>query len=54
MRDIVAPRTVVYSSYGYGTPVYTTYPGTYVAPAVYPAPVVMYPPPPPPVVYPRW
>ena len=52
VRDIVAPRTVVYSSYG--TPVYTTYPGTYVAPAVYPAPVVTYPPPPPPVVYPRW
>ena len=56
VRDIVAPRTVVYSSYGYGygTPIYTTYPGTYVAPAVYPAPVVTYPPPPPPVVYPRW
>ena len=54
VRDIVAPRTVVYSSYGYGTPVYTTYPGTYVAPAVYPAPVVTCPPPPPPVVYPRW
>ncbi len=54
VRDIVAPRTVVYSPYGYSTPVYTTYPGTYVAPAVYPAPVVTYPPPPPPVVYPRW
>lgn len=52
VRDIVAPRTVVYSSYGYGTPVYSTYPGTYVAPAVYPAPVVTYPPPPP--VYTRW
>ena len=50
VRDIVAPRTVVYSSYG--SPVYTTYPGTYVAPTVYPAPVVTYgvPPPPPP----RW
>ena len=55
VRDIVAPRTVVYSSYGYGTPVYTTYPSTYVAPAVYPAPVVTYPPPPPPPpFYPRW
>ena len=62
VRDIVAPRPVVYSSYGYGygygTPVYTTYPGTYVAPAVYPTTVVSYPPPPPPppppVVYPRW
>ena len=54
VRDIVAPRTVVYSSYG--TPVYTTYPSTYVAPAVYPAPVVTYPPPPPPppLLYPRW
>ena len=52
VRDIVAPRTVVYSSYGYGTPVYSTYPGTYVAPAVYPTPVVAYPPPPP--VYTRW
>ena len=57
VRDIVAPRTVVYSPYGYSTPVYTTYPGTYVAPAVYPAPVVTYPPPPPPPpppFYPRW
>ena len=55
VRDIVAPRTVVYSSYGYGTPVYTTYPGTYVAPTVYSAPVVTYPPPPPPPpLYPRW
>ena len=55
VRDIVAPRTVVYSSYGYGTPVYSTYPSTYVAPAVYPAPVVTYPPPPPPPpLYPRW
>ena len=52
VRDIVAPRTVVYSSYG--TPVYTTYPSTYVAPAVYPAPVVTCPPPPPPLVYSRW
>ena len=52
VRDIVAPRTVVYSSYGYGTPVYSTYPSTYVAPVVYPAPVVTYPPPPP--VYTRW
>ena len=49
VRDIVAPRTVVYSSYG--SPVYTTYPSTYVAPAVYPAPVVTYPAP---VVVPRW
>lgn len=57
VRDIVAPRTVVYPSYGYGTSVYTTYPGTYVAPAVYSAPVVAYPPPPPPPpppFYPRW
>jgi len=55
VRDIVAPRTVVYSSYGYGTPVYTTYPGTYVAPAVYSTPVVAYPPPPPPPpLYSRW
>jgi hypothetical protein len=56
VRDIVAPRTVVYSPYGYSTPVYTTYPGTYVAPAVYSAPVVAYPPPPPPppLLYPRW
>ena len=55
VRDIVAPRTVVYSSYGYGTPVYTTYPSTYVAPTVYP-PVMTYapPPPPPPLVYTRW
>ena len=52
VRDIVAPRTVVYSPYGYSTPVYTTYPTTYVAPAVYPAPVVTYPPPP--AVYSRW
>ena len=51
VRDIVAPRTVVYPSYGYTTPVYTTYPTTYVAPAVYPAPVVTCPPPP--AVY-RW
>ena len=43
VRDIVAPRTVYYSSYG--TPVtYSTYPyaTTYVAPAVYPT--VTYPP----------
>ena len=52
VREIVAPRTVVYSPYGYSTPVYTTYPTTYVAPAVYPAPVVTYPPPP--AVYSRW
>ena len=51
VRDIVAPRTVVYPSYGYTTQVYTTYPTTYVAPAVYPAPVVTCPPPP--AVY-RW
>ena len=51
VRDIVAPRTVVYPSYGYTTPVYTTYPTTYVAPAVYSAPVVTCPPPP--AVY-RW
>ena len=60
VRDIVAPRTVYYSSYG--APVtYSTYPysTTYVAPAVYPAPVAC--PPvvttygvPPPVVYRHW
>ena len=54
VRDIVAPRTVVYSSYG--TPVYTTYPysTTYIAPTVYPTvypTVVTYGVPPPP---PRW
>lgn len=41
VRDIVAPRPIVYSSYA--TPVYSTYPGTYVAPAVYPAPVACAP-----------
>ena len=59
VRDIVAPRTVVYSS----PAVYPAYPATYVAPTVYSTPVysapVVYPaatymPPPPPPPPPRW
>ena len=58
VRDIVAPRTVVYSS----PAVYPAYPATYVAPTVYSTPVysapVVYPAatymPPPPPPPPRW